>query len=175
MINFLAPALALATSAALSFQSVPSVIPLGDQFKVTINATSGGRGTVGTDAVILYDPRVLQVVKIIPGKLYPNYPEPLWNIDNVHGKTSFSGTVSYNPPRVVNGVFGEVVFRAKKLGKTQITFDWRPGGTADSNIVPYDGELDILSEAPRGIDVSIKESSTLEKFVFFIKSVLAVF
>lgn len=175
MTNFLAPFIALAASAALSFSSSPGIVSLGDQFNVTINATSGGRGTVGTDAVVLYDPRMLQVVKVIPGEIYPNYPEPLQDIDNVHGKTSFSGTVSFNPPRVIGGTFGQVVFEAKKVGKTQIAFDWRPGGTADSNIVPYDGELDILTEAPRGMEVSIKESSTLERLFFFIKSVFAIF
>ncbi len=163
----------MAASFGLSFSSVPYLVPLGDQFRVKIDASSGGKGTVGTDAVILYDPRVLKVVKIIPGKLYPNYPEPLQDIDNVHGKTSFSGTVSFEPPRVVNGTFGEVVFQALKIDKTQISFDWQPKGTADSNIVPLDGTLDLLTEAPKSVDVLVQESSTLQKFFFFIKSVLA--
>lgn len=165
--------LVLAASASLSFSQPPSIIPIGEEVRVIINVSSGGRETLGTDALILYDPKILSVTRILPAKLYPNYPPNLEDIDNVRGKVRFSGTVGPNKPLAVEGVLGEIIFRAKKPGTTKIGFDFEPGGTADSNIVPAFGGLDLLSEKPKEINLSIRSTSSPEKIWFLIKRILS--
>lgn len=173
MTSLFFPFVVLATSASLAFGSTPEIVPVGDEFKVAINVSSGGKETIGTDAVILYDPKILAVTKVNPGKAYFLYPPTLIDIDNVHGKVSFSGTVGFNPPKVVDGLFGEVFFRPKKPGQTKIDFAWQAKATNDSNIVPSLGGLDLLSEKPKGLSLSFRESSSEEKIWFLIKKILS--
>lgn len=164
--------LALAASASLSFGQTPSLIPVGKEFKVPIIVSSAGQTTLGTDVVILFDPKVLQVAKVKPGSAYPTYPLNLKDIDNAHGKIWFSGTVGFGPPQPAAGLFGSFFFRAKKVGTTKISFDWEPGGTDDSNIVTDSGVLDILREEPKELILSFREASQLEKLWAFIQRAL---
>jgi len=173
MISFLYPFLILATSANLSFGQPPTMIPVGEEFKVPISLSSGGRETIGTDAVLLFDPKILSATKIEKGKIYPNYPPNLEDIDNVHGKVSFSGTVGFGLPKTVEGLFGEVFFRSKKPGTTQISFAWEGEGTADSNIVPSFGSLDLLTEKPEKINLVFREASLGEKILAWIKRIFS--
>lgn len=166
--------LVFATTAGLSFSPVNDLLPVGTEFEVAINLSSGGTQTLGTDAVILFDPKVLSATKVTPGKLYPNYPETGREIDNVHGKVFLSGTANMDAPLTAQGVFGKVAFRAKKEGKTTLSFDWKEGGTADSNIVPYEGELDLLVSRPTDLNLSFREASFWEKILAFIKRVLSL-
>lgn len=173
MINLASIFLVLVTSASLSFSQPPTIIPVGEEVRVTINVSSGGKETLGTDAVILYDPKMLSATRILPGKLYPNYPPNLQDIDNVHGKVQFSGTVGLKKPLTAEGVLGEISFRAKKPGTTKIGFDFEPGGTADSNIVPSFAGLDLLEQKPKEITLSIRSVSSQEKIWFFLKRILS--
>lgn len=173
MISFLSPFIVLAASAYLALGQLPTTIPVGKEFKLPINVSSGGRETIGTDAVIQFDPKVLAVTKVNPGKAYSVYPPTLVDIDNVHGKVSFSGTAGFQTPKIAEGLFGEVFFRPKKPGMTKIDLVWEPKATNESNIVPASGGLDLLTEAPRGISLSIKEASSGERIWFLIKQILS--
>ncbi|MBI5465210.1 hypothetical protein HY946_01215 [Candidatus Gottesmanbacteria bacterium] len=171
MVSFLPHFLILATTASLSLAGPRQALPISQPFKITINLSTGGRTTLGTDTVLSYDPRFLSALKIVPGKTYPNYPANLIDIDNVHGKLRFSGTVGFSPPKTAEGVFGEVFFLAKKEGQTQINLEVKPKETTDSNIVPDFGGIDLLTEKPKEITITAREASLGEKILNFIKQI----
>lgn len=173
MINLLKAFLVLATSASLSLSVPQGTIPVGEEARVIINVSSGGRETLGTDAVITFNPKIISATKVRSGKVYPNYPPNLTDIDNVHGKVRFSGTVGFGQPKTAEGVLGEVFFRAKRVGTTKISFAWEKGGTDDANIVPNFGGLDLLMEAPKEAEIFVKSASFGEKISALVKRVLS--
>jgi len=174
MTNLLYPFLALAASVGLFFSPAPKIINNGDSFKLTINASSDGQMTFGTDVVLIYNPKFLTAIKINPGHIYPNYPENLQDIDDVMGKVKFSGTIGLNQtPKAADGVLGEVYFRAKQTGTTQVNFEWYPGGTNDCNIVPSAAGLDLLIKQPEGVNLTIKEPTSSEKVWILAKRILS--
>lgn len=173
MINFFPPFLVLAASITLSFSPSQTIIPVGDEFKLTINLSTGGKETLGTDAVVIFDPKFVSATKIVPGRVYPNYPSNLQIIDNARGKVSLSGTVGLHSALTTDGVLGDIYFRPKKTGTTKISFDWKPGGTADSNIVPVLDGLDLLNEKPKEISLSFTEASLGEKIFILIKRIFS--
>lgn len=167
MFNFLPVVLVFASSLGLFFTAPKEALPVGQKFKVIVSVTSNNRTTLGTDAVLSYDPRILTAIKIVPGKVYPLYPENLQDIDNTHGKLTLSGTVGFNKPQTANGVLAEIYFRAKKPEATLLAFNWMPNATNESNIVPDFGGLDLLTEKPADAFLTFREPSFLEKI--FIK------
>lgn len=167
MFNFLPTFLVFAGSLGLFLNAPQQPLPVGQKFKVTVSVASNSRTTLGADAVLAFDPRVLTAIKIVPGKIYPLYPQNLQDIDNTHGKLTFSGTVGFNKPQTANGVLGEVYFRSKKEGQIVLGLDWIPGATNDSNLVPDFGEIDLLKEKPADVLLTFREPSVLEKI--FIK------
>ena len=169
MFNFLPVVLVFASSLGLSFTAPQKPLPVGREFKVIISVATGNRTTLGTDAVLSYDPRILTAVKIIPGKIYPLYPQNLQDIDNTHGKLTLSGTVGFNKPKTANGVLAEVSFRSKKEGQTVLSFNWLPNATNDSNIVPDFGGLDLLTAKPADALLTFRKPSFLEKVLIKIQ------
>ena len=172
MISLFSSFLILATSAKLSFSQPPAIIHIGDEFRVYVYVSSGRRQTTGTDAVIVYDPKILSLTKILPGTAYPIYPPNLQDIDNLHGKTRISGIINQNSPLVAEGVFAEVFFKAKRRGTTKIGFDWQPDQTDESNIVPFGGGIDLLTEKPEEINVVIEPTSFWQKILELINKFL---
>lgn len=173
MINPFLPALIFAASVNLSFEAVPQMIPAGDEFRLSVNVSSAGIPTLGTDVVITYDPKMVEVTKFLGGKVYPHYPVTLVDIDNVHGKTRFSGTADLYQTRVAEGLLGWVYFRAKKSGTTEVSFVWKKNGTDESNIVPDTGGLDLLKEKPKGVNLSFLEPSSGTRVWILIKRILS--
>ncbi|MFH0864406.1 MAG: cohesin domain-containing protein [Candidatus Gottesmanbacteria bacterium] len=174
MISLLNLFVVSAASAAMSFSQPPVNVPVGQEFKVAVLASSGGTQTLGTDAVITYDPKMLTVTKISRGSLYALYPPNLEDIDNVLGKAKFSGTSNTISPQIIDGILGWIYFRGKKIGDTQISIDWRPGSTNDSNIVPLTGEIDLLTVEPAKISVNFVEATTTQGFFNFIHRLLTL-
>lgn len=169
MFNFLPAALVFASSLGLFFTAPQQPLPVGREFKVVVLVASENRTTLGTDAVLTFDPRILKAIKIIPGKIYPLYPQNLQDIDNTHGKLSFSGTVGFNKPQTANGVLGEIYFRSKKEGQINLAFDWMPNTTSDSNLVPDFGGLDLLTEKPPDAYLTFRKASFWEKILIKIQ------
>jgi len=172
MISLFPIFLILATSAKLSFSQPPAIVYVGDEFKLDIYVSSGNRQTTGTDVVIAYDPKILSLTKISPGTSYPNYPLNLQDIDNFHGRARISGTINQDSPVIAKGVFAKVFFKAKKQGTTKIGFHWQPGQTDESNIVPFGGGVDLLTEKPEEINVVIEEIPFWQRILALINRFL---
>lgn len=173
MINFFQAFLVLAASAYLSFGATTKTVPAGKEFELLLFVSSAGQETIGTDVVLNFDPKFFSATKIVRGEAYPSYPPNTLDIDNVHGKIWFSGTVGSLPPKAVEGVVGSVFFRTKQIGTTSVGFAFEPQGTADSNIISLLGPVDLLKEAPRELTVTVREADLWERFLFAFKRIFS--
>lgn len=137
--------------ASLSLDPSTTSFSKGCGHSISILLDTGISRTDGTDAILRYDPTRLTATSIITGTIYPDYPKN--SIDSQNGKVSISGITSPSNPYLGKGVFAVVNFivpNTAPVGKTQITFDFNPNTTNDSNVVESGTSLDILSDVRNG-------------------------
>lgn len=129
-------------------KALKSEFKLGENLPVTIELSTA-KSTDGTDVVIIYDPKKLQVVSgaskapVTVGSLYNEYPSN--KIDENTGRIFISGVTSQANGVVGNGVFGSITFKAKVAGPTTISIDFTPNSTVDSNIIETKTAKDVLT------------------------------
>jgi len=135
-----------------------SELRVGEKITVAVNIFSS-KATDGTDLVVLYDPGVLSVVlpssstsPVTVGSLYNSYP--LNSVDTKKGRIMVSGISMAESGIVPRGVFGSIVFEALKVGTTNISFDYTPGSTVDSNIIQTGTAEDVLKGA-QNLEVNV--------------------
>lgn len=140
-----------ATEGELTLTASQKEFSVGDIVAVTVNISTGGYPTLGTDVIVKYDPNLLEIdsaSSILDGDAYPEYPSK--NFDQKTGLVSISGISALNGNEF-NGVstFATINFKAKGAGTANISLDFTPGGTADSNIIKLgageETSIDILS------------------------------
>lgn len=122
------------------------IYKVNDVIKVTIGQ-AGSKSVRGTDIVIKYDPKVLEATSgaFEKGTSYKEYSNLL--VDSRLGTIQISGFTAVNERAVSGtGVFGTLNFKAKQVLKTQLTLDFTPGLTTDSNIVDAKSNQDILEK-----------------------------
>lgn len=122
------------------------IYQVGDIIKVTVGQTSS-KNVRGTDIVINYDPKILEASggAFEKGTSYKEYSNLL--VDSRLGTIQISGFTAINERAVSGtGVFGALNFKAKQALKTQVTLDFTPGLTTDSNIVDAKSNQDILEK-----------------------------
>lgn len=136
----------------LSLTSEKTDYKVGDTVPVTVKVYTGGFPTLGTDVVVKYDPNILELgsaTSLVSGDAYPEYPSK--NFDQKTGMVTISGISALNG-KEFSGLadFATINFKAKATGTANISFDFAPGGTADSNIIKLGVEnapsVDILSK-----------------------------
>lgn len=126
-----------------------TVVRKGDKFSLSVNVQSTVL-TDGTDLIILYDPKLLSVMaekgkkSVTVGKVYTDYP--INTVDEKTGRIVVSGISSKDGGVLAEGVFGTVVFQAEEEGTANISLDFTPGSTTDSNIIEAESGRDILSK-----------------------------
>lgn len=123
------------------------IYKVNDVIKVAIGETTGSKSVRGTDIVIKYDPKVLEATSgaFEKGTSYKEYSNLL--VDSASGTIQISGFTAVNERAVSGtGVFGAFNFKAKQALKTQLTLDFTPGLTTDSNIVDAKSNQDILEK-----------------------------
>jgi len=136
----------LDSSAKVSLTTSSTNVKVGDQISVVITITSTAL-TDGTDLIINFDPKALEVVPItnVPvsgGSIYTEYPNN--KLDLTKGIIAVSGISSEKDGRLANGVFGTIIFKAKALGNTNINVMYSPGATDESNVIETATGKDIL-------------------------------
>lgn len=125
----------------------------GQEFSINVLLGTDNFDTNAADLILFYDPLFLQVVdyspaagvQVKPGSLYESYP--LNTVDPVSGKINviaFSVISTYNSGSGT-GVLATVTFEPLQVGNTNITFDFTPGETIDSNVAQAGTGVDILS------------------------------
>lgn len=148
---------------------VPTVIKLdtqtpqvktGAKFTVSIQMSSDKK-TDGADIIIKFDPALLGVeligqkekLPVILGGLYDDYP--VNKLDAKSGEIIVSGISTTQGGVLGNGLFGSIVFSAKKPGQTKIAVDFTKSSTTDSNVLQSGTGEDILS-AVENLEVKIE-------------------
>ena len=142
------------TPAKISLKAPKNDFKVGEDIEVTIYVNTGGRVTDGTDAVLKFEPKILEASSssISIGTIYPDYPIAKVKDDTIRisGISSLSGGTFKG-----EGVLATVSFKAKGAGKTQVMLDFTPGGTADANIVESSSGDDLL-QAVENLEVKIR-------------------
>lgn len=148
---------------------VPTIIKLdtqtpqvktGAKFAVSIQMSSDKK-TDGADIIIKFDPALLGVevigqkekLPVILGSLYDDYP--VNKLDAKSGEIVVSGISTTQGGVLGNGLFGSIVFSAKKPGQTKIAVDFTKSSTTDSNVLQSGTGEDILS-AVENLEVTIE-------------------
>lgn len=138
---------AFAQSASLSWSDSSLSIPQNQQDAVTIRLNTNGQLTTGLDAVMSFNPQIIDIQPILTATpaIYPVnfYLKPPTTSSTQTLRLTSSGS------QTSESFFGEsdyvhFIIRAKQIGQTQITFTCNPGSTNDTNVAQSTTSQDIL-------------------------------
>lgn len=135
------------TGASISLFSDKPNIKLGETVPVKVRVWTGGRITSGTDLVLRFDPKVLEAssTAFVRGKIYTDYP--LISVDSQRGVIRVSGIASTAKAAFSGiGEFGVINFKAKGIGVTTLTVDFKKGLTNESNVMGVSTNEDLLEK-----------------------------
>lgn len=133
-------------AASLSLSPTAGGTSVGQTFTVEIKLNTKGASTSGTDAVITFNPAVLEVTAFNQGTLYSSgQPNP--TIDNITGKITYHPSVTntaYNYTTAgLPGTLATITFKGKSPGNAQVVFTCTAGSTQESNV--WSTNQDIIS------------------------------
>lgn len=143
------PTVAFAASARLFLSPATGNFTVDQVFEIKIELDTGGGRTSGTDVRLLYEPDKLEIVRIAPGKIYPQYLGIGIDLNN---KTAQISGISSNVANLFSGrgIFATIQARGVSPGTTFMTFDFKPGERNDSNVADFDTVGDILAAVDNG-------------------------
>ena len=149
---FLIPTNTNAAKMALSPGSSEMVSGCTSVLNIIVNTE--GSDTTAVDAFLKYNPDEVEIIdqatgisgiQIRKGSVYDSYPGNIVN-NGIIRLTAFNREGYFNG----RGVVGSIVFKSKPgVTSSTINFDYRPGGTVDSNVADPDSK-DILNGAYGG-------------------------
>ncbi len=136
---------------------------VGEEFILPVFLNTQGEKAFGADAVINFDPGLLEVVdidpkeagvQITPGSIFPRYFS--YKADNNKGEIKLSGAAftGSESARTFSGagILGNITFRAKKEGTARIFFDFEKAATNESNVVSSeDTNKDLLEKTGNAV------------------------
>lgn len=118
---------------------------VGDAFTLSVELDAIGKQLDGADAILRFDPTVLEVVDINPGTYFSTYPRK--TIDNVNGSVKVTGfTSSVLPPLESPQQLFTLNMQAKKAGSYKVTIEFIKDETTLSNLVEHITSKNILGE-----------------------------
>jgi len=161
------------SAASLNLSSSTATPKVGEEFWVEVNLNTQIQETLGTDAVLIFDPQLFEAKEIEEGEIYPDYPGK--KIDNEQGKIFLSGVANYGSSVSASGVLGKIKFVPKKEGKAQISFAWQSGKTNLTSIIPYQGNADLLNQPPQSLSLQIEKQTLMGKIIEFIRRLVSLF
>lgn len=133
----------------ISLRTVKSQLKVGEETTVEIYLNST-KMTDGTDLIIKYDPTKLSLVPksateaVSTGTIYSDYPVNM--IDAKNNQIIVSGISSKENGVQASGLFGSLVFQAKATGISDLTIDFSPGKTTESNVIETKTAKDVLEK-----------------------------
>lgn len=140
---------------SITLDSSQTTYQTGAVIPITVKVATGGHLTAGVDLVLKYDPQKLSASpsSFIKGASYDDYP-PI-NLEKP-GFLRISGVVSTNNPGFEGiGEFGTINFVAKAKGVVEVSLDFAPDLTSDSNMVEVGTNKDILGQVS-GVKINIQ-------------------
>lgn len=135
-----------ATQPRLALVPSPGDFSPGSVFVVDVILDTGGVQTVGTDAVVLFDPAKLAVKAISLGGVYPDYPRQTVSV----GRVEISGATLDPTGIAASGVLAQLTFAVlpnASLGSTGLSIEFDQTNkqkTTDANIVDRSSGSDVL-------------------------------
>lgn len=142
--------------AEIILNSSQSNFKVGEKVTVTIEVSTGGYTTIGTDLVLRFNPKAMETssADFIRGKIYSEYP--LISVDNKDGVVRVSG-VATNADQGFNGIgeLGVINFKTQAAGQANIIVDFKKGSITDSNIIRSKTSEDVLGSVTN-LNLTIK-------------------
>jgi len=151
--------------ASLKFNMESLTIAPEDEFVVNVLLSTGGETVTAVDALIYFDPSLLEFLGATKGTIneLPYYPalgkvteEDTLNVISISGvyfnPDTQAFTAGYRSSGSSSGLFSSLRFKAKVMGPwqnlvtTNLTFKVSPDSTTDSNIMKKDTTQDILRQ-----------------------------
>lgn len=132
-------------SMSLSLVTPPPNMGPACIFSLNVNINTAGNLTDGADALINFDPTKIQITSITNGTFFSSYPTSTF--DNSLGKVTISGLTNAGIPVSGSGTLATLNMQFKvnaSSGGTNVTFNFTPGSTTDSNLSQSGTGLDIL-------------------------------
>lgn len=118
---------------------------IGDQFSLDIIYNVGETKLDGADAIVRFDPALLEVTDITEGKTFESYPRK--TIDNVKGLVKVTGFREIENERTrKDNVFFSLAVTAKRTGAVKVQFDFEKDKTNLSTLVESKSSRNILGQ-----------------------------
>lgn len=151
------PKLAFGAGASLLFNPQEKNVGRGTQFDINIDIDTAGESVGGAGAKVSFDPTKVNIISITPGTVFTDYPAATF--DNTTGKLNVSGIVG-SPTDLYSGkgVFATIKIVGLTPGTAQVTFEFVPGDTTDSNIAITSAPWDTLTNV-NTLNINITETN----------------
>lgn len=149
-------------AAELHFEAEKTSLAVGESININVNL-SGKEETVGTDLVVMYDPKALQVIGVEDNQLYPVYNPPASSRVNAStGTIKMSGSANFGKPVSADGTFAMLKLKALAPGSATLSISFKKGNTTLSGILGKNGQ-ELLSATPKPFILSITSKATEQK------------
>ena len=128
---------------------------LGQEFEVNIEILAFEK-TLGTDLKINYDHNQLELIKVTPGPVYPNFTN-LQDLNEIQGKLYLSGAADITAGTIPNGNLVNLKFIPQKAGQTSIKVVYDPADTTSTAVIPFTGDsFNLITQPPEPLIINIK-------------------
>jgi len=131
-------------TAILSLEPKEGSFKVGEEFKIKIILDTKEYPADAVDVRLKFNPQVLRVVKIEPGKIFDDYPAK--RADTEAGVIIINGITGLTKTFQGKDTFAEITFKGNKAGKAEFLFEYEPSSTVDSNVVAAKIAKDVLGE-----------------------------
>lgn len=141
-------------AAELKLEAEKSSVAVGEPLSVNVNL-SGKEETVGTDLVLTYDPKIIQVLGVEDNKLYPVYnPAGSSRVNASTGTVKLSGSANFGKPVSADGTFAMLKMKALAPGSATLTISYKKGNTTLSGVLGKNGQ-ELLNTAPKVLTITV--------------------
>jgi hypothetical protein len=145
------------SGAKITLNASSPIMKLGQRNPVKLRIDTGGHTINGADIVINYDPGILKLSKdsIETGSVFAEFP--LIDVATSSGTIRISGTSSANGVGFsgINSL-ATLIFTAIAPGKSDLSIDYVPGSTTDSNLIESSTSQDII-EKVENTTITVRE------------------
>lgn len=141
---FIAPSVYANVNGHIRFADDQYEIEVGQTTNLDIVADPQGNRIVGIDIMFSFDPKKIEIVGISKTDIFSELLG--LRIDNLTGRARFSVVNSRGKYLEQQANIAVVSARLKESGESEISFEFEPGKTQDTNMVSHESQ-DVLASA----------------------------
>lgn len=143
-----------AFAAELTLEAEKTSVAVGETLNVNVNL-SGKELTVGTDLVLTYDPKIVQITGVESNQLYPVYnPAASSRVNASTGTVKLSGSANFGKPVSADGTFAMLKIKTLAPGSATMSISYKKGSTTLSGVLGKNGQ-ELLSSAPKALTIKV--------------------